>query len=289
MVLNMIERMTFIGVVMLVALIPFGLLCIWRGHHLLRRMNKKKLNSTHSTLNRNKKNLKKYLLNKKERRNKTILVFTTWMIIVSGYFFTAFGLFLAPQVLDFRGLRILDDPQHKLSMMISGTNPALTDQLRQISTRPDPLSIPFKKQTGALGFYMSVTRTMTTEPNDEVYWHELFHHIWFWKLTEDERNAFRALHELNMRRFMLDLEDTRPFPSRYALTSVEEDWADSGLLFMSGKDNSFGKNIDAERYQLMEYVVRRITNCSVTVVPIARDCAFNQGAYSSRNHAFFFS
>jgi len=255
----MIDSITMWSVIFTVAVPIFGVFSVWWGFRNQDRPPKKKLR---------KRQMETYV---KIRR------LSSWTLISAGVLFVAFGIYMLPQSLDFSGLTILDDNQHRLSKYISETNPILLEKLREIDTG-SWASFPLLSKSSA-GFYMGTTRTITIKYQDisrDVYWHELFHHIWFWELNDDERNAFRALHNLNIAGYALNLSDLRPFPSHYAMKSVEEDWGDTGILFAAGLNSTYGADIDRRRYLIVEHTIRRITACNLTE---ARMCLFNDEAF----------
>lgn len=56
-----------------------------------------------------------------------------------------------------------------------------------------------------------------------VFAHELHHHIWYEFLSDEQRDAYREIHERSAS------------PTAYGGSDVEEDFADSGELFVSGE------------------------------------------------------
>jgi energy-coupling factor transporter transmembrane protein EcfT len=67
-----------------------------------------------------------------------------------------------------------------------------------------------------------------------VAWHEVGHHVWYALLNNSQRNEFIAIHDTGV-----------GFPTRYAKTSVDEDFAES---FMA---HHFGLMMSDDREQFM--------------------------------------
>jgi hypothetical protein len=186
------------------------------------------------------------------------------------------------KIIDKSPLTILSDSEYEIPRYVAETDPALLEGLRLIKASASlPITIVDSKKNA--GFYLATTRTMTLEVvNRQVYWHELGHHIWFWLLDDYERSAYADLHDYDISHMVLFIGDDHGygFPSRYAITTVEEDFAETMIIYVAGLDDPFGRNIDPRRKEIIDSAIRRLTGC---VEKDAADCVFSKPNHSSMN------
>jgi hypothetical protein len=174
-------------------------------------------------------------------------------------------------LLDERPVTISSDQGFQLPVYVSETHPALLHDLHHVGVDGDLSSLFLSKS--ASGFYMPATRSITLKSvYRPIYWHELGHHIHSWLLTDEERAAYASLHEYDLDRFHLfDTWMPRTFPSEYAMSGVEEDFADTFIIYAAGTDDPFGRSIDPRRKEIIDTAVRRITQCNL---PDPQQCLF---------------
>lgn len=156
--------------------------------------------------------------------------------------------------------------------LVQETNPLLLENLRRINHDKEELQkFPWQEVNHAVAgeynaFFRSINmvqeRTYATEL---TYWHELGHHIWYWKLQEFERSIWKGIW---VKDTYYETHNIYPyFPSNYAKQSPEEDFADSFARWMFQYRNDADtphfrtENLDPERERILKLIIQNATHC----------------------------
>ena len=114
----------------------------------------------------------------------------------------------------------------------------------------------------AAGAYNPILRTITVDligishdvPTfDRVIWHEVGHHVWYTKLTDEQRKDFTTIHLASIVAGKCWIEfgicddiTASGFSTVYSVQSVDEDFADSFMAY------HFKLSMNAERVKFMQ-------------------------------------
>lgn len=149
-----------------------------------------------------------------------------------------------------------------LDAEINRTHPALLKNLRSVSIISPQLYLDVfaLSLTNSLGVYVAPTRSIYISEYTSPYpWrHELGHHLWYYHLTNQERDSFISLHERDI--------NVNFFPSAYAMTDAGEDFAESFQMLISESSISERRSEWMEnsggRAELISDVLQRLTGCA---------------------------
>ena len=167
--------------------------------------------------------------------------------------------------------------------LIAETNPDLLSGLNEVNLVKFDGINKFKHGKTTVATYYAMDRALTIPHNvvthideapvmvEEIWWHELGHHIWFWHMSDQERQAFEGIHARDWLR--VEHEEFPYFPTNYSKTNVREDFAESFSRWVIDWDmnrqglNSWNKDkltekLDPARVEIIDKVIKRLTNCT---------------------------
>jgi hypothetical protein len=186
-----------------------------------------------------------------------------WILLGGCIFFLyTFAVTLLP------GLTV-KSPNPVVFDFVAGTATPFLDQLRLVSVEDPQTFALLGGDKRTVGNYRALDRSihiMNTAVIPEVWFHELGHAVWFYQMTDAQRNTFDEIHELTM-------HTNGTFPSTYARTNAREDWAESFSIYVVSAN---GGGLDIHRRFLVENVIKSIDpECVPDVIVVGNETTNN--------------
>lgn len=175
------------------------------------------------------------------------------------------------------------------------TNEALLDGLRYVDTREikDQTHIVrrywFSRQA-FYGMYDPASRIIyipASTMNENTWWHELAHHLWYNALSEDHKTSYEAIHAKSIERMQnqtsgeiseelkMQLLLEEGFPTEYASRNVDEDWAESFSFWATQTNKQWQHGRGEERHQKIDSIMRNITGCEQSCIRTTNNNCIN--------------
>jgi len=167
--------------------------------------------------------------------------------------------------------------------LVDKTHPVLLENLRVVEYGVEVIpSRLFDDNSDNVGEYNGVFRSIVMiRDNDDLewtYWHELAHHVWYWLLSDSERSVWVGIHAKDS---YVWAEGSYPyFPTEYASTSPQEDFADSFARYVyeyhvsdEYRWNYRTENLDPERLFVLKMFFQSIFEDSDCQLVPAVACA----------------